>query len=160
MAEAGAPSDESLDDVQRRTFARATGQTIASYPRERRLTAAQLISFLDRQAFAVVATTRPGGRPHAAISAFACVGTTFWLPTTTGAVRARNVRSHPWASVVVSEGGPGNHVVVIAEGPTEVIEAAEVPTAARVAARGEWAAQWLRVRVTRLLSYASDGALA
>jgi hypothetical protein len=64
MAEAGAPSDESLDDVQRRTFARATVQTIASCPRERRLTAAQLISFLDRQAFAVVATTRPGGRPH------------------------------------------------------------------------------------------------
>ena len=59
---------ELLGALQAETFARATTATASSYPPERRLTAAQLASYLDRRAFAVVGSTRADGRPHAAMS--------------------------------------------------------------------------------------------
>src|SRR6204780_5817762 len=87
---------ELLGRLQDRTFLRATAATIGSYPPERRLNAAQLASYLDRRAFAVVGSTRANGRPHAAMSAYIRRDATFWLPTVAGSVRERNLRATPW----------------------------------------------------------------
>jgi len=82
--------NEPLGGLQDRTFARATAATAISYPPERRLSAAQLASYLDRRTFAVVGSTRADGRPHAAMSVYIRRGTAFWLPTMAGSVRERN----------------------------------------------------------------------
>ena len=74
-------------ELQDRSSGRATAATAASDPPERRLSAAQLASYLDRRSFAVVGTARADGRPHAAMSVFVRRGTTFWLPTMAGSVR-------------------------------------------------------------------------
>src|SRR4029077_2030673 len=75
---------ELLGGLQDRTFARATAATAISYPPERRLSAAQVASYLDRRTFAVVGSTRADGRPHAVMSIYIRRGTTFWLPTMAG----------------------------------------------------------------------------
>jgi Pyridoxamine 5'-phosphate oxidase len=90
---------ELLGSLQDQTFARATAATASSYPLERRLTAAQLAGYLDRRAFAVVGSTRPDGRPHAAMSSYIRRDLTFWLPTVAGSVRERNLRGTPWLTM-------------------------------------------------------------
>jgi hypothetical protein len=151
---------ETLSEIQERTFARATATTKGSYPPEDRLTEDELRAFLRRRAFAVVTSTRPDGRPHAAISSFACAGTTFWLPTGAGTVRERNIAAQPWVSLVITDGDRGEHISVIAEGPAEVVSAAVVPPQARADAAGQWATRWIRLQTQRLLSYASGQARA
>jgi nitroimidazol reductase NimA-like FMN-containing flavoprotein (pyridoxamine 5'-phosphate oxidase superfamily) len=142
-------------DLQDRTFARATAATAGSYPAQRRLSAAQLASYLDRRAFAVVASTRTDGRPHAAMSVYIRRGTTFWLPTMAGSVRERNLRAEPWLTLTVSEGArDGEHTVVLIEGPATVVPLAEVP--ADVLARAPRYGVWVRLLPERLLSYADD----
>src|SRR5258706_15151672 len=110
---------ELLGGLQDRTFARATAATAISYPPERRLSAAQLASYLDRRAFAVVGSTRTDGRPHAAMSVYIRRGTTFWLPTMAGSARERNLRGTPWLTMVIAEAGHPEHIAVFAEGPAE-----------------------------------------
>jgi nitroimidazol reductase NimA-like FMN-containing flavoprotein (pyridoxamine 5'-phosphate oxidase superfamily) len=149
---------EPLAGVQERTFARATKTTLAAYPAERRLSGEQLDQYLRRRAFAVIGSGRADGRPHAAISAFAHQGTTFWLPTATGSVRERNVAGQPWVTLVITHGDRGEHVVVIVEGPATIVPRDEVPADARAQARGDWAGRWLRVEAERLLSYAAEEA--
>ena len=150
---------EPLGDLQDRTFARATAATAGSYPAQRRLSAAQLASYLDRRAFAVVASTRADGRPHAAMSAYIRRGTTFWLPTMAGSVRERNLRGTPWVTMVITEGDHPEHVAVIAEGPAEIVAPPQVPADVRAAAAADWVSAWIRVTAERLLSYADEGAL-
>jgi general stress protein 26 len=149
---------EQLADLQERTFARATAATAVSYPPERRLTAAQLTSYLDRRAFAVVGTGRADGRPHAAMSLYFVRGTTFWLPTMAGSVRERNLRRTPWLTMVIAEGDHPVHIAVIAEGPAETLEMSEVPEDVRTAATSDWISAWIRVSAERLLSYADENA--
>lgn len=150
---------ELLDRLQTDTFARATAATAGSYPPQRRLTGAQLASYLDRRAFAVVGSTRADGRPHAAMSSYVRRDTTFWLPTVAGSVRERNLRGTPWLTMVITEGDHGAHVAVILEGPAELIAPAEVPGDVRSAVRGDWVEAWIRLTAERLLSYAADGSL-
>ena len=150
---------ELLGALQAETFARATTATASSYPPERRLTAAQLASYLDRRAFAVMGSTRADGRPHAAMSSYIRRDTTFWLPTVAGSVRERNLRATPWLTMVITEGDRGEHVVVILEGPAELIAPAEVPGDVRSAARGDWVNAWIRLKAERLLSYAAESAV-
>jgi nitroimidazol reductase NimA-like FMN-containing flavoprotein (pyridoxamine 5'-phosphate oxidase superfamily) len=150
---------EPLGDLQDRTFARATAATAGSYPAQRRLSAAQLASYLDRRAFAVVASTRADGRPHAAMSAYIRRGTTFWLPTMAGSVRERNLRGTPWVTMVIAEGDHPEHVAVIAEGPAEVVAPPQVPADVRAAAAADWVSAWIRLTAERLLSYADEGVL-
>ena len=100
---------ELLGGLQDRTFTRATAATAVSYPAERRLSAAQLASYLDRRAFAVVGSTRGNGRPHAAMSVYVRRGITFWLPTMAGSVRERNLRGTPWLTLVIAEGVDVSH---------------------------------------------------
>jgi hypothetical protein len=145
---------ELLGSLQDRSFARAAAATNASYPPQRRLSAAQLASYLDRRAFAVVGSTRADGRPHAAMSIFIRRGITFWLPTMAGSVR---VRSTPWLTMVIAEGDHPVHIAVIAEGPAEVVAPAEVPADVRAAASADWVSAWIRLTAERLLSYADKG---
>jgi hypothetical protein len=150
---------ELLGGLQDRTFARATGATAISYPPEQRLSAAQLASYLDRRAFAVVGSTRADGRPHAAMSVYIRRGTTFWLPTMAGSVRERNLRATPWLTMVIAEGDHPEHIAVIAEGPAEVVAPSEVPAEVRAAATGDWVSAWIRLTAERLLSYADESSL-
>jgi hypothetical protein len=147
-----------LGDLQDRTFAQATPATAISYPPERRLSAAQLVSYLDRRVFAVVGSTRSDGRPHAAMSVYVRRGTTFWLPTMAGSVRERNLRRKPWLTMVIAEGDHPVHIAVIAEGPTEIITAQEVPADVRAAVTGDWVSEWICLTAERLLSYADESA--
>jgi hypothetical protein len=64
--------------------------------------------------------------------------------------RLRNVRRTPYTSLVVSEGGPGDHRAVMAEGPVEIHEdGVNLP---------EWAVAMIELRPERLFSY--DDSLA
>jgi Pyridoxamine 5'-phosphate oxidase len=149
---------ELLGRLQDRTFARATAATAVSYPPERRLSAAQLASYLDRRVFAVVGSTRGDGRPHAAMSVYIRRGITFWLPTMAGSVRERNLRGTPWLTMVIAQGDHPAHIAVIAEGPAEVVAPSEVPADVQAAATADWVSAWIRVTAERLLSYADEGA--
>jgi hypothetical protein len=148
---------EELAAVQEQTFAGATSATAASYPSERRLSAGQLASYLDRRAFAVIGTCRPDGRPHAAMSSYIRQGRQFWLPTVGGSVRERNVRAQPWLTMTISEGDRGHHVVVLVEGAATVVAPADVPAEVLAAVTGDWVVAWIRLTAARLLSYASEG---
>jgi Pyridoxamine 5'-phosphate oxidase len=158
MSADGRTGDD-LGSVQDRTFASASAATRAAYPLSERLSARQLADYLGRRAFGIVSSTRPDGRPHAAISSYVRRGSTFWLPTVTGSVRERNVRVQPWLSLVITEGDRGRHVAVLIEGPADVVAPADTPADVRAAAGGDWAACWLRLRAERVLSYGSAGAL-
>jgi Pyridoxamine 5'-phosphate oxidase len=149
---------ELLGGLQDRTFARATAATGISYPPERRLSAAQLASYLDRRAFAVVGTTRADGRPHSAMSVYIRRDITFWLPTMAGSVRERNLRRTPWLTMVIAEEDHPVHIAVIAEGPAEVVTLPEVPADVRAAVTGDWVSEWIRLTAERLLSYADEDA--
>ena len=148
---------ELLSLLQDRTFARATAATAVSYPRERRLDAAQLTSYLDRRAYAVVGSTRADGRPHSAMSVYIRRGATFWLPTVAGSVRERNLRTKPWLTMVIAEGDNDDHIAVLIEGSAEVVEPSLVPADVRAAVTGDWISAWIRLTAERLLSYADEG---
>ncbi len=150
---------EALGALQDQSFARATTATVSSYPPERRLSGRQLAGYLDRRAFAVIGSRRPDGRPHAAMSSYVRRDTTFWLPTVAGAVRERNVRRQPWLTMTVTEGDRDAHVVVLIEGPADVLPSGSVPAEVRAAVTGDWAATWIRLRAEHLLSYASETTL-
>jgi len=71
---------------------------------------------------AVLATTRPDGRPHAAPVAFLVREDEVWMASVAGAARLRNMRHQPAASLVVIEGDGDAHVALIVEGPTTLHE--------------------------------------
>lgn len=146
-----------LGALQDQSFTRATGATAASYPPQRRLSGAQLASYLDRRAFAVVGSARADGRPHAAMSGYIRRGITFWLPTVAGSVRERNLRAVPWLTLVIAEGDRGEHIAVLIEGPAEAVEPSRVPADVRAQAAGDWIGAWIRLTAERLLSYAAEG---
>lgn len=149
---------DTLAALQDRTFARMTTATSGSFPPERQLTSAQLSAYLDRHVFAVVSSTRPDGRPHATMSGYIRREATFWLPTVSGSVRERNIRSQPWVTLVITEGEHDEHVIVIVEGSAVIVDLPGVPEDIRSARSGDWVSAWIRVDAQRLLSYASEGA--
>jgi hypothetical protein len=149
---------ELLGRLQDRTFLRATAATLGSYPPGRRLNAAQLASYLDRRAFAVVGSTRPDGRPHAALSSYIRREGTFWLPTVAGSVRERNLRAAPWLTMAITEGDHDEHIAVLIEGSAEVVEQPLAPSDVRAAASGDWISAWIRLTADRLMSYGAEGA--
>jgi Pyridoxamine 5'-phosphate oxidase len=149
---------ELLGRLQDRTFLRATAATVGSYPPERRLNAAQLASYLDRRAFAVVGSARADGRPHAALSSYIRRDGTFWLPTVAGSVRERNLRTAPWLTMVIAEEDHDEHIAVLIEGSAEVVQPSLVPSDVRAAASGDWVGAWIRLTADRLMSYGAEGA--
>lgn len=149
---------DGLDALQDQSFARASRPTVSAFPPERRLTGQQLADYLDRRVFAVVGTARPDGRPHAAMSSYFRRGTVFWLPTVGGSVRERNLRHQPWLTMTVTEGDRTGHIVVLIEGPADLVPASAVPADVLAEVAGDWIAAWVRLIPVRLLSYASDDA--
>lgn len=150
---------EELNDLQNQSFARATRVTLDSYPPDRRLTGEQLASYLDRRSFAVIGSARPDGRAHAVISSYVRRGAVFWLPVVAGSVRERNLLQHSWLTMTVTEGERDSHVVVLMEGPAEVVPPSGVPADVRAAVAGDWVAVWFRFTPARLLSYGEAGSL-
>jgi len=151
--------NSTLAELQERTFARATDTTSGSYPKERRLKGDELAAYLDSRDFAVVGSTRPDGRPHVALSSYVRHDADFWLPTGAGSIRERNIRAQQWVTLVVTEGDRDRHIVVIVEGPAEIVATADVPPEVRSAVTGDWVSAWIMLRAQRLLSYAAKGVL-
>ena len=149
-----------LDELQDQTFSRATAITRDAYPPERRLGGERLTGYLDRRDYGVVSSTRPDGRPHAALTTYTRRGTTFWLPTVAGSIRETNVRNQPWLVLTVTEGDRSEHVVVIVEGTCTVVSDSHVPGDVLATAAEAWVSVWLRLDASRLISYAAAGARA
>ena len=84
--------------------------------------------------------------------------TTFWLPTVAGSVRGLNLLAQPWLTLVVAEGDQDAHIVVIVEGPTEIVSPDVVPDDVRTAVSGDWVSSWIRLDAERVLSYADETA--
>lgn len=112
-----------LDEVQERSFNRANPATTSSLPTGNRMTGAQLVHLLRPGAYGVLATTRPGGRPHAAPTSLVLQDQAIWLPTVAGAVCLTNLAAHPWASLVVMRGEGTEHLMVTLEGPATIVDA-------------------------------------
>ncbi|HEU5159409.1 MAG TPA: pyridoxamine 5'-phosphate oxidase family protein [Streptosporangiaceae bacterium] len=148
-----------LAQLQERSFAGGNAAVRSSLAAERRLTGEEIARFLDEHRFATVATTRPDGRPHAAMSSYLRSETTFWLPTMAGTARVRNVAARPWLCMVVAEGEDDEHVAVTLEGPAEVVSLEAAPAGLIDRMRDpSWVRCWLRLTPERLFSYAAPGA--
>ena len=148
---------EALEALQAATFAASAPATTTSYPPERRLSGASLFAVLSGRRYAVVSTTRPDGRPHAAPGAFVLSGTSLWLPTVGGAVRLRNVRANPYAVLTVAEGVGPTHLAVLAEGPVTVSPSPpEADVVRQLGSVPDWADAWIVLSPARLLSYAAE----
>lgn len=150
---------EWLSRLQDESFTRAGPAVRKAYPPQRRMTGPQLDAFLQRRTYALVSSTRPDGRAHAAPTLFSLHAEAFWLPTVRDAARVTNVRAHPWLALSVLEGEHDTHAAVLIEGPAEV--QATVPQELRLITekrnRGatlSWAAYWLRITPLRLFSFA------
>ncbi len=146
---------EALVELQARSYARAGAGAQRSWPAERAMDAEAFLAFLASPPFAVLATAGADGRPHAAPFAVAVHGGAFWLALADGA-RLRDLRRQPYASLAVSQGGPGSHRLVLAEGAVALHgPSGELHALAR---RGfgedaAWAAAFAKLRPTRLFSY-------
>ncbi len=121
----------------------------------------RLAAFLDSRRYAVLATSRPDGRPQAAPVAFIVWNGAFWFASVRGA-RLRNLRARPFASAVLMEGEEPSHRAVIAEGPVVLHEVGdEGSMAAEFRARWSerhgdtpaWAAALIELRPNHLFSY-------
>ncbi len=150
---------EWLGRLQDVSFERGGPAVRKAYPPERRLTGAQLATYLQHRTYALASSTRPDGRAHAAPTLFTIHAEAFWLPTVGNAVRIANVRAHPWLALSVLEGEHDTHAAVLIEGPAEVVANApeEVRSATEARNRGgsiEWAKAWLRLDPHRLFSFA------
>ncbi|MGH2818676.1 MAG: pyridoxamine 5'-phosphate oxidase family protein [Actinomycetota bacterium] len=157
-------SAEFLDDLQEQSFGSAGDATRTAYPASNRMSGLQIAAYLARRKYLVLATARPDGRPHAAMSSYVLAERSFWLPTDTGTARVRNLETNPRASVVVTEGEESHHIVVLAEGSAELVgghEASDGSSAwrAKFGRHPEWANSWISIVPDKLFSYAASGAL-
>lgn len=149
-----------LSDLQTRSFAAASQATAGSLTDEHRLTGQQLSVFLGERQYAVLATTRRDGRPHAAMSAYLWFDDAVWLPAMAGAVRTGNVGSTPYASVLVAEEEGPHHVMVLFEGEASTAasppEGLERVWADKFGWAADWADTWIAVTPIKLFSYAGE----
>jgi len=111
---------ETLAAVQSRSRATASPATREAFPEDGSLDDDDLATLLGRRRYLTLATTRPDGRPHAAMVGFCVRDGRFWIPSMAGAARLRNLAHEPAASLVVSEGEGDDHVVVLIEGEAVV----------------------------------------
>ena len=109
----------SLADIQRRSYASATGGIRGSWPESQALDEAGIAELLGRHRYCVLASGRADGRAHAAPVAFVAVEDALWFATVDG-LRLRNLRATGWASLVVMEENP--HSALTAEGPVVLYE--------------------------------------
>lgn len=149
-----------LDALLAASWARAGATTRSSWPAEQRLDGAGVAAFLRRRSYAVLATTRADGRPHAAPVSYALADdASLWLPTAAGAVRLGHVARQPWASFALLEGEGDAHVAVLADGPVRrlSLDAARADAAVSgVTLKDDaWVAEWLVLTPERVLAYAA-----
>jgi hypothetical protein len=158
---------EGLLDIQRRSY-RSAGEGIrTSWPEKDALDRPRLARLLSDLRYGVLATARPDGRPHAAPVAFSYEDGAFWVASVEG-LRLRNLRTTPWASLVISEGQDGgSHRALTAEGPVRVHEQAGFATVrdrldarwrARHGRAPDWAAVFIELVPERVFSYAQGDA--
>lgn len=152
---------ETLHRIQEASFARASEATRNAFPAERRMDGRTLQAFLARRRYAVLATTRPDGRPQAAPVGYALVGTRFVIASLPDAARVRNLREQPHASLVVEEGEGDAHGVVIVDGTARLVEPMEASLEMRAPFRDaegalpDWIGVLIVITPERLLSYAA-----
>lgn len=117
-----------LATTQEQSYARAGEGLLESYPKSLSMSTDELAAFLSKKRYAVLATTRPDGRAHASPIGFTFWRRAFWIASVQGA-RVNNLKVHPWASIVISDGEPRNeHRAVVAEGPVNLHEASKMET--------------------------------
>lgn len=149
-----------LAELQRRSSAATGGGQRGAWPAANAMDADELVAFLTEDRYGVLATATPQRhRPVARPISFCVHGTTFWFATVAGA-RLRNLERTPWASLVVSDGGPQRHRAVLPDGPVTIVTdpGTEVVVAwsARDHTEPTWATAWLALAPERLLSYSSE----
>lgn len=110
---------QTLFGVQAHSYRTAGAGIRESYPEDLAMDSSQLITFLEGKRYAVLATSRPDGRPHATPISFCVWKGAFWVASVRGA-RVRNLRVKPYAVIVVAEGEGKSHRAVIAEGPVNL----------------------------------------
>ena len=153
---------ETLARIQEASFARASEATRGAFPEDRRMPGAMLGAFLARKRYAVLATTRPDGRPQAAPVGYALVGTKFVMASLPAAQRVRNLQHEPHASLVIDEDEGDRHGVVIVDGTARLIEPVHAPLEMRAPFRDEAGTfpDWIGILIVltpeRLLSYAAQ----
>jgi nitroimidazol reductase NimA-like FMN-containing flavoprotein (pyridoxamine 5'-phosphate oxidase superfamily) len=153
-----------LMEIQGRSYDRADPSLGESFPRAVAMDLPCMAAFLDRRRYAVLATGRPDGRPHAAPIAFSVWRGAFWIATVRGA-RLRNLRARPYASIVIMEGDVRpQHRTVIAEGAVIIHDGAGQADPLfgenwrmRFGSDPTWAAAMLELRPERVFSF--DGTL-
>jgi hypothetical protein len=150
---------EWLGRLQDESFSLAGAAVRKAYPPQRRMTAPQLASYLQRRTYALASSTRPDGRAHAAPTLFSIYAEAFWLPTVSDAARIGNVRAHPWLALSIISGEHDTHAAVLTEGPAEVLATAPENVWATTELRNRggslaWATSWLRIAPQRLFSFA------
>ena len=154
---------DTLARIQEASFARASEATRGAFPTDRRMGGAMLLSFLARKRYAVLATTRPDGRPQAAPVGYALVGTKFVMASLPDAQRVRNLKHEPHASIVIDEDESDRHGVVIVDGTTRLLQPLEAGLEMRAPFRDDTGTfpDWIGVLIVltpeRLLSYAAQG---
>jgi nitroimidazol reductase NimA-like FMN-containing flavoprotein (pyridoxamine 5'-phosphate oxidase superfamily) len=156
----------SLVEIQAHSYDRAGAALRDSYPKSSAMDGRRLAEFLEHKRYAVLATARPDGRPHAAPIAFSVWRSVFWIATVAG-TRLRNLRAQPYASIVITEGDVrAHHRAVVAEGPVRLYDLRDLAAMdpgladhwrARHGALPTWAAALVELRPDRVFSF--DGTL-
>jgi general stress protein 26 len=144
-----------LEAAQRASYARASPTVRGSWPPERAMDAAAIETFLGCHRYAVVATTRPDGRPQAAPLAFFVSAGSFWFASVAGQ-RLRNLEHRPYIAIVISEGDGAAHQLLMAEGGVRLHPVTASLAAAWAERHDEaptWAATMIELAPERLFSY-------
>jgi general stress protein 26 len=152
---------EFLYEMQVRSLAAASEATRDSYPERSALDAEEIDAFVERATYAVLATTRPDGRPHASPVGYVPTGNRLWMASVAGAARLRNLREQPTAVVVVTEGVGDDHVALIVEGtvrrhtdPEAILdEWLRDAWRERFGTELTWAGSLIELEPTKVLSY-------
>ena len=151
-----------LSSLQQRSTERASPATLESWSQATQMTAEEMAAVLAYRRNAVIASTRADGRPHAVPGGFVFVGGEVWLPTSSGAVRQRNVARHPSLTMVVTEGDGADHAALLIEGPAREIGLTDAPPAVsatyeeKYGQRADWAGSWLVLIPKRVLSHRAE----
>jgi general stress protein 26 len=152
-------ASEFLDALQHSSFASGSRATRTSYPEVNRLSGPELAGRLESKRYLVLATARPDGRPHAALTSFVFHGELIWMPTETGTARLRNLRAQPAAFLVLTEGEDDEHVAVLIEGAVDIHTLDGTPRDVEDAwhkkfgHKPDWAGAWLALGPAKLFSY-------
>lgn len=147
--------------IQAASYEGAAAPVTGSWPQASAMEVEAMAAFLEHKRYAVLATTRPDGRPQAAPIAFGVEDGAFWIATVAGA-RLRNLRATPYASLVVVEGEGDDHRALRAEGPVTLHEGAAFEAARarldpqwrrRQGSEPTWARAFIELRPERVFSY-------